>query len=99
MAIISLTSKSSVYQGFVQLIIFQQENLQIKLGFVHESHHPECCYHRNITALFEAGEHFNHAWLWSKIRKQALDQQMVEIKIGSQIFRSSSSCGRQKPHF
>ena len=70
MAIISLTSKSSVYQGFVQLIFLQQENLQIKLGFVHESHHPQCCYHRNITALFEAGEHFNHAWLWSKIREQ-----------------------------
>lgn len=58
MAMISLTSESSVYQGFVQLIIFQQKNLQIKLGFVHESHHPQCCCHRNITALFEAGGTF-----------------------------------------
>ena len=57
-SIISRTSKSSVYQGFVQLIIFQQENLQIKLGFVHESHHPQCCYHRNIMALFETGNIF-----------------------------------------
>lgn len=93
MATISLTSKSSVvYQGFVQLIIFRQEKLQIKLGFVHESHHPQCCYHCNITALFEAGEHCNHAWLWSKIREQWL-------RSCSQIFRSSSSCGRQKPSF